>query len=78
VKVALVKQCVGVFCIVKEVMEGSREQCQIQQGKWSQGESKGLMGSIRKYHFRIGLFRLRIKINRLEPMGKNNLLSNQD
>jgi hypothetical protein len=35
VKVALVKQCVGVFSILKEVMEGSRDQCQIQQGQWS-------------------------------------------
>nr|QHR91424.1 hypothetical protein Q903MT_gene5458 [Picea sitchensis] len=59
-------------------MEGSRDQCQIQQGQWSQGESKGLMGSRRKPLLRIGLFHSRIRNKRLEPKRKNNLLSNQD
>jgi hypothetical protein len=50
-------------------MEGSRDQREIQQGKWSQGKSKGSMGSERKPLLRICLFHLRIRNKRLEPKG---------
>ena len=50
-------------------MEGDGDQCQIQLGKWSQGESNG--NDVNKKTLQgVGLFPSRIRALRLEPRGR--------